>query len=156
MANQNASVAAAAAAIPQVLNAGNQQGGELRVLFSTITNPASGGVVIGESITWGWLPLGARILFGYLTFSTGTASCTLNLGDRAVPARYLVATAVTTAANTPINPPVSNVLGAAGFVTSVSAPGQVTDHTEIRSVCAGANVAANQNLTLCLFYVNND
>jgi hypothetical protein len=156
MANQNASLAAAAATIPQTLVPGNQQGGELKVMFATLTNPPSGGVAIGESISWGFLPLGARIVFGYLSWSTGAASCTLNLGDRATPARYLAATAVTTAGSANLLPPATNANGAAGFVTSVSAPGQATDHLEIRSVCAGANVNASQTFNLALFYMTND
>lgn len=156
MANQNASVATAAATIPQTLVAGNQQGGELKVLFSTFTNPAVAGVAVGEVITWGFLPLGARVLFGYLTCSTGTASSTLNLGDRATPARYLAASSIATAANIAINPPVTNALGAAGFVVNVAALGQATDTTEIRSVCGTAIVAVGQTLTLALFYTTND
>jgi hypothetical protein len=156
MASQNATVAAARTATPQTLVAGNQQGGELKVLFSTLANPPSGGVGVGETISWGFLPLGARVVFGYMTWSTGTASSTLNLGDRATPARYLAATAVTTAGNATLNPPATNASGAAGFVTSVAAPGAATDHTEILSVCAGAVVAANQTLTLMLAYTTND
>jgi hypothetical protein len=155
MANQLATVSAARAATPQALVSGNQVGGEMFPLFSTLTNPPSGGVAIGENISWGTLPLGARVLLGYLTWSTGAASCTLNLGDRATPARYLAATAVTTAGNAAINPPVSAANGAPGFVTSVSAPGLATDHCEILSVCAGANVAASQTLTLFLLCATN-
>jgi hypothetical protein len=155
MANQLASVSAARAAIPQTLVAGTQAGGEMFPLFSTLTNPPSGGVAVGENISWGTLPLGARVLFGYLTFSTGAASCTLNLGDRASPARYVAATSVTTAGTIAINPPASNALGAAGFVTNVSAPGQATDTCEILSVCAGANVNASQTFTLFLLCSTN-
>ncbi|MFO0255381.1 MAG: hypothetical protein ACK52V_14810 [Betaproteobacteria bacterium] len=155
MANQLATVSAARAAIPQTLVAGTQAGGEMFPLFSTLTNPAAGGVVVGENISWGTLPLGARVLMGYLTCSAGTASSTLNLGDRATPARYLAATSVASATNIAINPPVSNANGAAGFVTNVSAPGLATDTCEILSVCAGANIAANQTLTLFLLCATN-
>lgn len=156
MANQSATVSAARATTPQSLVAGHQQGGELRVLFSTLANPAAGGVVIGENISWGTLPLGARVLFGYLTCSAGTASSTLNLGDRATPARYLAASSVASATNIAITTPATNTNGAAGFVTNVSAPGLATDTCEVLSVCAGANIAANQTLTLCLFYATSD
>jgi hypothetical protein len=156
MANQNATVAAAGASTPQTLVAGHQQGGELRVLFSTLTNPSAGGVAVGEVITWGFLPVGARVIFGYLSWSTGTASSTLNIGDRATPARYLAATAITTAGAATLLPPATAAAGAAGHVVAVSAPGQATDQTEIRSVCAGAIVAVNQTLTLMLAYVTND
>lgn len=155
MANQLATVSAARSTTPQSLVAGNQAGGEMFPLFSTLTNPAAGGVVIGENISWGFLPLGARVLLGYLTCSAGTASSTLNLGDRASPARYLAATSVASATNIAISPPASASNGAAGFVVTVSAPGLATDHTEILSVCAGANIAANQTFTLFLLCSTN-
>lgn len=156
MANQNATIAAARAATPQALVPGNQQDGELRVFFATVTNPSAGGVVVSEWISWGFLPAGARVLFGYLTCSAGTASSTLNLGDPVTPARYLAASSVASAANVAINPPATMNQGAAGFAVSVVAPGLATDHSELRSVCAGANLAANQTFTLVLFYVTNN
>lgn len=155
MSNQNASLAAARAAVPQSLPRQNQLGGELNVFFATLTNPGSGGVAIGEYISWGFLPLGARVLFGYLTCSAGTASSTLNLGDPVTPARYLAASSVASAANIAINPPATMSQGAAGFEVAVVAPGTATDQSELRSVCAGANIAANQTFTLVLFFVTN-
>jgi len=157
MANQNASISAARASASQTLVPANQYGGELNVFFATYTNPASGGVAIGEYISWGFLPLGARVLFGYLTCSAGTASSTLNLGDPVSAARYLAATSVATAANTAINPPVTNALGvlANNFAVTVASPGAATDTSELRSTCAGANIAASQTFVLCLFYVTN-
>lgn len=156
MASQNATVAAAARATPPLLVKGNQQGGELNCLFSTLANPAAGGVGIGEVITWGFLPFNSRVLFGWLTCSAGAASATLNLGDAATPARYLAASSITTAASIAILPALPNALGGAGFEVTNIAPGTATDHSEIRSVCAGAAVAANQTLTLLLFYTTNN
>lgn len=156
MANQNASLASFAAASPQQLARMNQQGGELNVFFATVTNPAAGGVAIAEWISWGFLPLGARVLFGFLTCSAGTASSTLNLGDPATPARYLAASSVASATNIAINPPATMANGAAGFDVSVVTPGVAGDHSELRSVCAGAALGANQTLTLVLFYVTNN
>ena len=157
MANQNATLAAARATVPnQALVRGNQFGGRLRAFFSTLTNPAAGGVLIGEFVSWGFLPLGARVLFGTLTCSAGTASSTLNLGDPATAARYLAASSVATAANIAINPPVTFALGAAGFEVANVAPGLATDQSELRSVCAGANLAANQNFALFLAFVTSD
>lgn len=155
MANQNASLSAALAATPQTLTKGNQQGGELRVFHSTYTNPSSGGVVIGQRVSWGWLPRGARIVGGILSCSAGTASSTLNLGDAATPARYLAATSVASATTITVVP-LPNAVGGAGFEIDVVAPGAATDQSEIRSVCAGANLAANQTFNLTLYYVTND
>lgn len=157
MANQNASLAAARAAASQTLVPANQYGGELNVFFATFTNPATAGVAIGEYISWGFLPPGARVLFGYLTCSAGTASSTLNLGDPASAARYLAATSVASAANVAINPPVTNALGviANNFAVTVATPGVTGDTSELRSTCAGANIASGQTFVLCLFYVTN-
>jgi len=155
MAIQNASLAAFAAASPQQLPRMNQQGGELNVFFATVTNPPAGGVAVAEWISWGFLPLGARVLFGFLTCSAGAASSTLNLGDPATPARYLAASSVAAAANIAINPPATMANGAAGFDVAVVTPGVAGDQSELRSVCAGAALGANQTLTLVLFYVTN-
>ena len=92
MANGNATLAAARAGTSQSLVKGNQLHSELRVFFSTFTNTTA--TVIGEYISWGFLPLGARVLGGFLTVSAGTASSTLNLGDPASAARYLAAASV--------------------------------------------------------------
>jgi hypothetical protein len=155
MANQNASIAAARAATPPLLVKGTQQGGELNIMFATVTNPAAGGVAIGEFISWGFLPLASRVLFGWLTCSAGAASSTLNLGDPQTPARYLAASSVASATNIAFTPAATMANGGAGFEVTNVAPGTATDHSEIRSVCAGANLGANQTLTLLLVYVTN-
>jgi len=78
----------------------NKLGGRIRHAEFTFTAPASGTApAIGDKIVWGKLPPKARIL-GHnskLYWTTGTASCTLNLGDGQVAARHLAATAITTA-----------------------------------------------------------
>jgi hypothetical protein len=157
MTNVLSTLATARAATPlQNLVKGNQFGGRIRALFSTATNPAAGGVGIGEYISWGFLPLGARVLFGVLTVSAGAAASTLNLGDPASAARYLAASAVNAATNIAINPPATFSNGAAGFEVATVAIGQATDQSELRSTCAGAALGANQTLTLFLAYVTSD
>lgn len=78
----------------------NKFAGRIRFFEATYTAPASGAApAIGDKIIWGKLPTKARIL-GHLSklyWTTGTASCTLNLGDNIVAARHLAATAITTA-----------------------------------------------------------
>jgi hypothetical protein len=80
----------------------NKLGGRVRYAEFTYVAPASGTApAIGDKIVWGKLPLGARLV-GHLSklyWDTGTASCTLNLGDNIVPARHLAATAITTTGN---------------------------------------------------------
>jgi hypothetical protein len=154
MANGNASVAAARAATPQTLVKGNQQDGEVKVMISTFTVPASLGPGIGEYISWGFLPYGARLLpSSKIYFSAGAASSTINLGDAVTPARYLAATAVTSAGNA-----VAEAAYAAGALPEVDvvAIGLATDKSELRSVVAGAALQAAQVITLVAQYVTNN
>lgn len=77
----------------------NKLGGRLRFAEFHYKAPATGTApAIGDIIYWGKLPIGARLVphLSQLSWDTGTASCTLNLGDNVVPARHLAATAVTT------------------------------------------------------------
>lgn len=77
----------------------NKRAGRVRYFEAMYMAPSSGTApAIGDKIYWGSLPVGARIVphLSQLSWNTGTASCTLNLGDSIVPARHMVATAVTT------------------------------------------------------------
>lgn len=156
MPNQNASVAANRAAIPQVLTRGNQHGGEVRVFNSTYVNPATGGPVIGEHIVWGHLPRGARVLRAVLTCSTGTAGSTINLGDPADTTRYSAAVPVAAAGTTTMDPVATMAAGAAGFEVGVINVGGTTDQSELRSVVGGAAIAAGQLFNLTVYYATND
>ncbi len=76
----------------------NRQNGRVRYFNAVYRAPASGAApAIADKIVWGKLPVGARILghLSRLDFHTGTASCTLNLGDQFVAASHLAATAIT-------------------------------------------------------------
>lgn len=78
----------------------NKMAGRLRYFEAMYQAPSSGtSPAIADKIYWGKLPVGARIIpyLSELRWTTGTASCTLNLGDSIVAARHLVATAITTA-----------------------------------------------------------
>lgn len=149
MANINASIRAAQVAATQTSMRGNQFLGDVEIFYSTFTNPASNGVAIGEFIEWGQLPAGYRVVGGFLTYSALGASCTLTVGDETTNNRYLAATSVASAGNAAFSVPASAANGAAGFVIDTAAAGR------IRSVCAGANVAANGTATLCLFVVKD-
>lgn len=151
MSNGNASVAAARAATPFTMVKNNQQGGEVNVLVSTYTVPASNGPGIGEYICWGFLPANARLLpSSKIYFGAGAASSTLNLGDPAAAARYLAATAVTSAGSA-----VCEAAYASGALPEVTvvAPGTATDQSELRSTVAGAALQAGQVITLVAQYV---
>ncbi len=85
---------------PTIRSRANRLHGRVRYLHSLFRAPASGtSPAIGDKIIWGKLPLGARIL-GHLSridFNTGTASCTINLGDQFQAARHLAATSIAAA-----------------------------------------------------------
>lgn len=154
MANGNGSLAAARAAFPQTLTKPNLQGGDIQVFISTYTVPASGGPGIGEYISWGFLPFGARLMPGTkLYFAAGAASSTLNLGDPVTPARYLAATSVAAAGSAVAEAQFAN---GALFDVAVVKPGDATDQSELRSVVAGAALQAGQVITLVAQYAQQN
>lgn len=154
MANGNGSLAAARVAYPQTLVKPNLQGGDIQVFVSTYTVPASGGPGIGEYISWGFLPFGARLMpTTKLYFAAGAASSTLNLGDPVTPARYLAATSVTSAGSATAEAVFAN---GGLFDVLVTLPGQATDTSELRSVVAGAALQAGQVITLVAQYAQQN
>lgn len=154
MANGNGSLAAARTAFPQTLTKPNLQGGDIQVFVSTYTVPASGGPGIGEYISWGFLPFGARLMpTTKLYFAAGAASSTLNLGDPVTPARYLAATAVTSAGSAVAEAQYAN---GALFDVAIVKPGDATDQSELRSVVAGAALQAGQVITLVAQYAQQN
>jgi hypothetical protein len=150
MANFNADNAAAVAAVPQTRVKANKQHGRVRWFESTYTAPAAGTPQIGDTITWGKLPVGARVIgpLSSLNYSAGTAASTINVGDAASAARHLAATAINAAGNTALANPAN---GAASFETS-DASGTATDNCSLVSTVAGAPIAANQVITLRVAY----
>ena len=148
-----ASLAAARVAYPQTLVKPNLQGGDLQVFISTYTVPV-GGQAIGDIISWGYLPFGARLMPGTAIYcAAGTASSTLNLGDPVTPARYMAASSVASAAKLPAEAQFTN--GALAEVTIVK-PGDATDTSELRSVVAGATLLAGQVITLVAVYAGQN
>ncbi len=151
MANFTADNATSSATVPPTRIKVNKQHGRIRYFESTYTAPASATPQIADTITWGALPLGARVV-GHLSqirWSTGTASCTLNLGDAASAARHLAATAVTTAGSAV---PEAAAASGATFETS-DASTAATNNCTLISTVAGAIIAASQVLTLRVAYV---
>jgi hypothetical protein len=75
----------------------NQLNGRLRLFESMFVAPSSGAApAIADKIIWGRLPQKARII-GHLTklyWNTGTAACTINLGDSLLATRHVGATAI--------------------------------------------------------------
>lgn len=145
MANFNASVASGFATNPIPTNKPDvtEYHGRVRYFMSTITVAA--GSAIADTITWATLPVGARFLgnMSKLYFAAGAASSTLNLGDSGSAARYLAATAVTSAGSA--TPEAANASGATYKTTS-------STNTLISTV-AGAGLQTGQVITLHGAYV---
>jgi hypothetical protein len=151
MANFQADNAANVAATPQVRNKSNKQGGRVRWFESTYTAPSSSTPQIGDTIEFGSLPTGARVIgpLSSLAYSAGTASSTLAIGDAASSNRHLAATSIASAGNTALANP-SN--GAASFETSDNSSA-ATNNCKLLGTVAGAAVAASQVITLRVAYV---
>jgi hypothetical protein len=118
----------------------NKLGGRIRIAEFTYTAPASGTApAIADKIIWGKLPTKARIL-GHLSklyWTTGTASCTLNLGDSMVAARHLAATAITTAGNAV---PEASAITQSATATTTTGSNLLTAVTSIGAFQVGAIV----------------
>lgn len=151
MANIKADNAAAVAAVPQARVKANKQGGRVRWFESTYNAAVHGVASIADTIEFGALPVGARIIgpLSSLNYGAGTASSTLAIGDTASANRHLAATAITSAGNTALANP-SN--GAASFETS-DASGTATDNCKLLGTVAGAATGAAQVITLRVAYV---
>lgn len=149
MASVNADLQSNAVATPPVKSKVNRSHGRVRLFEATVTPAVA--VAIGEKITWGSLPKGARVL-GHLSklyFSAGTASSTLNLGDAASAARHLAATAINAAGSAV---PEAQSASGAQFETSDDSTAATNDCTLISTV-AGAGIPIGQVLTLKIAYV---
>lgn len=145
MSNFNADNAASNAATPQTRIKVNKQHGRIRYFESTFDAAVSGAPQIADTITWGDLPVGARVLahLSQLSWGTGTASSTATVGDAASANRHLAATAITTAGSAGLT---SNAAGVASY--------EITEATKtLTSTIAGAAVAAAQKVTLRVAYV---
>ena len=151
MPNFNSDTAALLAATPPSRVKSNKLHGRLRFMEASYTVPASGGPQVGDTITWGPLPVGARFV-GHLSqmrWSAGAVSSTLNLGDAASEARHLGATSVTSAGSATLDAAMAN---GATFEAS-DASGSATDNCTLRSTVGGAALQAGQVITVRVAYV---
>lgn len=115
-------------------------GGVVRCLTDTLTyaSQASGSTLVFGG---GYLPVGARVLYGTLTTSASTGSATVSVGIAGSTAKYKALAAYTTA-DVPL------VFGvAAGLDTALTAAEQIIVTT------GGASLPASGTLTVSLFYV---
>ena len=135
MANFTASIVNAFVATPgqKVRTSGTQ--GRQRMFMSLYQAPASGTTpAIGDKVIWGRMPLGSVMLahLGLLAWNTGTAACTINLGDSVSAAKHLAATPITAtstavpSASTLIKPCVADVLINTFVLTAIKGIGALT------------------------------
>jgi hypothetical protein len=152
MSNINATLQANAVAVPPVRNKVNKSHGRVRYFESNYDAAVDGVAAVADTITWGSLPIGARVIghLSQLRWSTGTSSSTLNLGDAASAARHLAATAIATAGSAV--PEAASAGGVAGFETSDASSAATNDCTLISTV-AGADIKSDQKITLRVAYV---
>ena len=118
----------------------NKLNGRVRHFESLFVAPASGvAPAIADKIFWGKLPVRSRIInhLSRLTWNTGTAACTINLGDNVSAARYLAATAINATSNAV---PLVNELINAGTGNVTINSNVITGLTSIGAFQAGANI----------------
>lgn len=124
---------------PPVKASPQSHGGRIRVLNDSITyaSQASGSTLV---MGGGYIPTGARILFGTLTTSVSTGSATVSVGISGSTAKYKALAAYTTA-DVPL------VFGVTAGLTETTADEQIIITT------GGAALPASGTLVLSIYYV---
>ncbi len=124
---------------PPVKASPASHGGRVRVLNDEITyaSQASGSTLV---MGGGYIPKGARVLYGTLTTTVSTGSATVSVGISGSTAKYKALAAYTTA-DVPL------VFGVTAGLTETTADEQIIITT------GGASLPASGTLVLNLFYV---
>lgn len=124
---------------PPVKASPETHGGRVRVLSDTLTyaSQASGSTLVFGG---GYLPKGARVLYGVLTTSASTGSATVSVGIAGSTAKYKALAAYTTA-DVPL------IFGVTAGLTNTTADEQIIVTT------GGAALPASGTLVVSLFYV---
>lgn len=128
----------------------NRFGGRLRYLEAFYVVPAAT-LAIGDKIYWGKLPVKAKIVghLSKLTFTAGTASSTVTLGDNIVNARHLAATAVNAAgtaiptASEQVNTAVATTVTGSNVITATASFGSF----QPGNLITGTGIPANTVIT---------
>lgn len=151
MANVNADLQANAVANPPVRNKVNKQHGRIRWFEALYDQAVAGTASAADTITFGSLPVGARVIgaLSEVNWSTGTASSTLALGDAADADRHLAATSIASAS---VAVPDDQSASGAQFETSDNSAAATNNCTIIGTV-AGAATAAGQKIVVRIAYV---
>jgi hypothetical protein len=128
------------------------QGSRLRYVESMFVAPTAGTApAIADKIFWCKLPIGSRIVphLSVLRYNAGTASCTANVGDSVVPARYLAATAINAAGATTLTgndiaqAAVGDITSASAVIQNVKSMGAF----RIGALIAGTGIATGARIT---------
>ncbi len=124
---------------PPVKASPAMHGGRVRVLSDTLTydSQASGSTLVFGG---GYIPKGARVLFGLMTTSASTGSATVSVGITGTTAKYKALAAYTTA-DVPL------VFGVTAGLTETTADEQIILTT------GGAALPASGTLTVSIYYV---
>lgn len=136
----------------------NRLNARIRYAEFSYVAPQAGTPQIGDQIFFGKLPVKSRIVgfLSQLRWTAGAASSTLAIGDSAVPARHLAATAITTAGTaTPdaaaISPTaVATTTTGSNLLTNITGLGafQIGDIVTGTGIATGSYVTAIQQATL--------
>jgi len=135
---------------------GIEDSARVRRFFREYVAPASSPPAIADTIYWGTLPRGARILRsnpGSISCGAGTASSTLNVGLRATAGAKTVISA--TQLSTALDVAAAGqkpLVGGAAYASGV-AEAPLTEECDVYSTVAGAAIAANQRIVLEVLYV---
>lgn len=128
----------------------NKQHGRIRFMEAVFVVPAAT-LAIADKIVWGKLPQKAKIIghLSKLTFTAGTASSTVNLGDNVVPARHLAATSVASAGSAvpsaaeQVNSSTADTVAGSNVITAKSSFGAY----QLGSLIAGTGIPSNTTIT---------
>ncbi len=138
-----------------VKSLGIEDSARVRRFLREYVAPASSPPAIADTIYWGTLPRGARILRsnpGQISCSAGTSLSTLNVGLRTTKDKTVVsATQLSTALDVAAAGQKALVGGAAYANGVAEAP--LTEECDVYSTVAGAAIAANQRIMLEILYV---
>lgn len=138
-----------------VKSLGIEDSARVRRFLREYVAPASSPPQISDTIYWGTLPRGARILRsnpGSISCSAGTASSTINVGLRTTKDKTVVSATQIAAATNVTSAGEKALAGGAAYANGV-AEAPLTEECDVYSTVAGAAIAANQRIMLEILYV---
>ena len=124
------------------------QGGRMRMMYDKFTFTTSGELTVGDTISFGKLPPGAKVWDAAMHVSASLASSTtLALGITGTAAAFLAAAASTGAGTRYMREGVSNI---------TQAPVTITSETTVIATLAGANTTSTSAFVEVRIYYTVD